>query len=138
MLSAARASGIQVRDPRPLLGAMAREGQPLYGCQTPDGYPDAADKWLSPDATMARVNFATVLGAGNLPVAETPPAAETMAQPVAALAADNPKRGEPVDGDGLQKLLAPVLSAKAREIISAAPPAQRAALTLGSPDFMRR
>src|SRR5205085_10540768 len=54
VLSAVRAAGLPVKNPRPLLAAMARLGQPLYGCPTPDGYRDTEDAWLSPDASMLR------------------------------------------------------------------------------------
>jgi uncharacterized protein (DUF1800 family) len=127
---------------------MARLGQPLYGCQTPDGYSDVADKWLSPDATTMRVNFAMGLGAGTLPLdkpAPQPPGtaagsmAVAMTEPGGTTAppAPAPKK-VPVDADALQKLLDPVLSPNTHAVVAAAPPEHRAALLLGSPDFMRR
>jgi uncharacterized protein (DUF1800 family) len=36
-ISAARATGVEVLNVRPLAGLMAQLGMPLYGCQTPDG-----------------------------------------------------------------------------------------------------
>ena len=74
VLSAARAAGVAVGNPRPLLGAMGRLGMPLYGCQTPDGYKNTEAAWLSPDATTLRISFATALAAGRLPIASPPPA----------------------------------------------------------------
>src|SRR5207248_6623419 len=59
VLSAARAAGVTGDNPKPLLGAMARLGQPLYRCATPDGYRDSEAARLSPDASLLRVNFAT-------------------------------------------------------------------------------
>ena len=139
VLSAARAAGVTVKNPRPLLGAMARQGQPLYGCQTPDGYKDVADKWLSPDATMVRAAFAVALANGNLPVGDDPPPMETMAQPAAATAGtDAAMKRDPVDAAALETLLGPVLSANTRTVLAEAPETQRAALLLGGPDFMRR
>ena len=137
LLSAARAAEVTVKNPRPLLNAMARLGQPLYGCQTPDGYQDTADKWLSPDATMIRAGFAVALANGNLPVGDDPAPAEMMAQPVAA-ATDSGGKREPVEAAPVERLLGPVLSANTKTVVAEAPPAQRAALLLGSPDFMRR
>jgi uncharacterized protein (DUF1800 family) len=138
VLSAARAAGVAVKNPRPLINAMARLGMPLYGCPTPDGYRDTADKWLSPDATMIRAGFAVALANGNLPVGDDPPAQiEAAMQPTAATA-ELQVSHEPVDAVALEKLVSPALSANARTVIGEAPEAQRAALLLGGPDFMRR
>jgi uncharacterized protein (DUF1800 family) len=131
VVSAVRAAGVELRNPRPLLNWLARLGMPLYGCQTPDGYSDLAAQWLSPDATTLRVSFATNLGTGVMPLAAAPPAEVT---PVAATA---PRR-EPLDAAPLQTLLDPVLSRNTRAVVANAPAAERAALLLGSPDFMRR
>src|SRR6202011_3132291 len=70
VLSATRAAGVNADNPKPLLAAMARRDQPLYGCATPDGYRDTEAAWLSPDASLLRVNFAKALAGGNLPVAQ--------------------------------------------------------------------
>jgi uncharacterized protein (DUF1800 family) len=69
VVSAARATGVALRNPRPLLNTMAGLGMPLYGCQTPDGYKNTRDAWLNPEAMMVRLSFATALGAGRLPLA---------------------------------------------------------------------
>jgi len=117
VLSAARAAGVTVDNPKPLLAAMARLGQPLYGCATPDGYRDTEAAWLSPDASLLRVNFAKTLAAGNVPVAEG---------------------AKPVDAAPLLATLGAGLSGKTRAAVKAAQPELQAALMLGSPDFMRR
>ena len=132
VLSAARASGIAVTNPRPLLEAMARQGQPLYGCLTPDGWRDSEEAWLSPDATTHRVSFATALASGRLPVG----APRGTATP-GADAAEAPG-GHSVDVGALESLLAPTLTARTRAVAAAAPAEMRAALLLGSPEFMRR
>ena len=121
MLSAARAAGVAVDNPKPLVNALLRLGQPLYGCATPDGYRDTAEAWLSADAAVLRVNFATALAAGRLPFAK-----EAGAPP------------SPVDAADLQRLLAPALSPKTRAVLAASPAELQAALLLGGPDFMRR
>ena len=117
VLSAARAAGAQVDDPKPLLGAMTRLGQPLYGCMTPDGYRDTEAAWLSPDASLLRVNFAKALAGGNLPVVEG---------------------AKPVDAAPLLATLGTGLSGRTHLAVTQAPPDLQAALILGSPDFMRR
>jgi len=117
VLSAARAAGAQVDDPKPLLGAMTRLGQPLYGCMTPDGYRDTEAAWLSPDASLLRVNFAKALAGGNLPVVEG---------------------AKPVEAAPLLATLGKGLSGRTHLAVTQAPPELKAALILGSPDFMRR
>jgi len=129
VLSAARAAGVEVRNPRPLLGAMARLGMPLYFCQTPDGYKNTEAAWLGPEATNVRIGFAAALASGRLPLDREPPA--MAATPVAE------RVPAPVDAAALERLLAPVLSPHTREVVAGSAPPLRAALLLGSPDFMR-
>jgi uncharacterized protein (DUF1800 family) len=130
VLSATRAAGVEVRNSRPLLGVLARLGMPLYGCQTPDGYKNTEAAWLSPDSTSLRISFATALAAGKLPLAGPPP--ETaQAQPVANT------ENEPIDPARLEEILGPTLATQTRETIAATPAGLRAAVILGSPDFMR-
>src|SRR5712671_2429053 len=117
VVSAARAAGVSVDNPKPLLATLARLGQPLYGCATPDGYRDTEAAWLSPDASLLRVNFATALAAGHLPFAEGKKA---------------------VDPAPLMTLLGLALSDKTRAAIRPVTGELQAALILGSPDFMRR
>ncbi|MBV9828058.1 MAG: DUF1800 domain-containing protein [Alphaproteobacteria bacterium] len=143
VLSAARAARLEVNNPRPLLGAMAQQGQPLYGCVTPDGFRDSEATWLSPDATLLRVGFATALGAGKMPVGAVPvlePGIVQVSAPATSAPAPAPAQGagEPVDAAALEALLAPGLSSETRTTIASAQPELRAALLLGSPDFMRR
>ena len=158
VLSAARAAGPEVNNPRPLLGTMARLGMPLYFCPTPDGYKNTEDAWLSPDATTLRVGFATGLGRGVLPLKNAPPPDD---QPATAMAAppNNPApnmatpqlvsqqnepaapaapKSDPLDPAPLQALLGPILSPHTQATIAESPPDLQAALILGSPDFMRR
>jgi len=141
VLSAARAAGVSVNNPRPLLGTMGRLGMPLYGCQTPDGYKNTEDAWLSPDATTLRIGFATGLARGALPI-DTPPPDMPPAQLVAAPVNPPPngeqQKGELVDAAPLERLLGPILSEHTRAAIAEAPAGLHAALILGSPDFMRR
>jgi uncharacterized protein (DUF1800 family) len=131
VLSAVRAAGVEVKNPRPLLGTMARLGQPLYHCATPDGFRDSEDAWLSPDATVTRVNFATALASGRLPLR----AAQEGQEPVVEISASG---GAPVDAATVQNLLGPAIGQRTRAAVDGAPTELRAALVLGSPDFMRR
>lgn len=138
VLSAARAAGLQVNNPRPLIGMMARLGMPLYGCPTPDGYKDTEAAWLSPAAATLRVSLATAIGGGHLPLAAEPAdqMSNQMTDPAVVPVADKPPPS-PVDAVALEQLLAPVLSARTRAVVDETNPDLRAAVMLGSPDFMR-
>jgi uncharacterized protein (DUF1800 family) len=111
VISAVRASGGSLSNVRPLLGAMDQLGMPLFGCLTPDGYKNTEDAWLSPDATTRRISFAAAL---------------TRASPGA------------VDAARLEAIFGSTLSEGTRAAIEESPKGLRAALILGSPDFMHR
>jgi uncharacterized protein (DUF1800 family) len=117
VISAVRAAGVPVGNARPLLGAMDQLGMPLYGCLTPDGYKNTEDAWLSPDATTRRIGFATSLAHGGLGLTGT---------------------RNPVDAAHLGAIFGSTMTGATHEAIEDSPQALRAALILGSPDFMRR
>jgi uncharacterized protein (DUF1800 family) len=68
VVSALRAYGGPIYNFRPAMGALNQLGMPLYGCLTPDGWKNTQAAWLNPDAMVYRLNFATALGAGRLPL----------------------------------------------------------------------
>jgi hypothetical protein len=129
--SAVRAAGVPVYNPRPLLGTMAALGQPLYGCETPDGYENTEAAWLSPDATLRRIDFALALARGALPLGVAP-----AGSPFVLVSGARPKI--PVDPAHLETLLGAGFSDRTRAALAGAPPELRAAMILGSPDFMMR
>jgi uncharacterized protein (DUF1800 family) len=167
VVSAVRASGIDVKNVQPLLGTMSQLGMPLYGCQTPDGYKNTQDAWLNPDALTRRITFATALGAGRVELSAPPPDLRAMsasaalparavaqgeqAPPMGGLApATNPpmvtdtvsaaaRRAaqQPLDAARLQATLDGSISPRTLSTIAANPPELRAAMLLGSPDFMQ-
>jgi len=59
--STTRALGADVDQPLPLAQWVARIGEPLYQCLTPNGYSDKAATWVSTGALLNRVNFAVAL-----------------------------------------------------------------------------
>jgi len=149
VLSAVRATGIVTTNVRPLMGQLAQLGQPLYGCQTPDGWHDTEADWLNPNAITQRVNFATALAAGKLPLQRVDdpgaPAGNDglkamERQTERAMNGGQPVEGStpPVDAATLLATLGPAISDKTRRAVENTPPELRAALVLGSPDFMRR
>jgi len=49
---------------------VARLGQPIFGRQTPDGWPDRGDAWMNTGAILNRINFGLSVAAGQLPTAK--------------------------------------------------------------------
>jgi uncharacterized protein (DUF1800 family) len=153
VISAARATGMPVTNVRPLLGVLNQLGMPLYGCQTPDGYKNTEEAWLNPDGMTRRINFAVALASGKLPIAKVPandmndmskapPAsmsAADMQAPQAMTPAAAPAQAvQAVDADVLLATLGSSVSDATRAIVAQNPPQIRAAMILGSPDFMKR
>ncbi|MEM8933875.1 MAG: DUF1800 family protein, partial [Acidobacteriota bacterium] len=65
-VSALRATGARIDDPRALLEWISRMGQPLYAYQAPTGYPDRADHWVNTGALLERMNFGLQLASGRV------------------------------------------------------------------------
>jgi uncharacterized protein (DUF1800 family) len=148
VISATRAAGVPVVNVRPLAGTMALLGMPLYGCQTPDGYKQTQEAWLSPNAMMMRLSFATALGTGRLPLqrpmnefaqdedgrrqegAIRPAAMRTPSAVLNIAATPDPVALAATIGD--------LLSPHTRDAVEATPPRLRTPLILGSPEFMMR
>ena len=60
----------------PVLNALNRMGEPLYGRQTPDGYPIDGASWASAGQMATRFEVAKAIGAGQMPLFDpqgTPP-----------------------------------------------------------------
>ena len=49
----------------PMLSWLNRMGEPLYGRQTPDGYPLTESGWASPGQMTTRFEIAKAIGSGN-------------------------------------------------------------------------
>jgi uncharacterized protein (DUF1800 family) len=67
----------------PMLNWLNRMGQPLYGRQTPDGYPMTQTAWASPGQMTIRFDIARAIGSGSAGLfkAEDPQAQERPAFP---------------------------------------------------------
>jgi uncharacterized protein (DUF1800 family) len=159
VVSCVRATGVQVRNYRPLYGTMQLLGMPLYGCLTPNGYANTEDAWLNPESMIIRLSFATALGSGNLPL-ENPPFEEGASgagrpdrePPVVSRKGSAkvnvkfdsdpaPQRGPrmtPPDPVQLAAALGNNFSTNTANAVEAAPQHLRAPLILGSPEFMKR
>jgi uncharacterized protein (DUF1800 family) len=66
VVAAMRALNAETDGDRPVLDAIGRMGQPVFGRITPDGYADRADQWLSSGAMVARLNFASALATNRI------------------------------------------------------------------------
>jgi uncharacterized protein (DUF1800 family) len=49
---------------------VARLGQPIFGRQTPDGWPDKGDAWMNTGAILNRINFGLSVAGGQVPGAQ--------------------------------------------------------------------
>ena len=134
---------------------VARLGQPIYGRQTPDGWPDSGEEWMNAGAILARINFGLLAAGGRLPGARL--------QQWPALSRVRAARGEERVDIVIAELLGGTVSRETREILTtgANPLAARApmaadslavnarglrlddlqqvvGLALGAPEFQRR
>ncbi len=113
-ISALRATGAQPARYELVANFLKMQGQPLYGCLTPDGYKNTKAAWLNSDALLKRINFATALGSGAMPQIGGIVSYDQIA--------------DTVNGGKL--------NAKTEAVIAKTPPPLKAAILLGSPDFM--
>lgn len=113
VVSACRATGLPAAQPKQLVLFLRTQGQPLYGCLTPDGYKYTREAWLNPDGLLKRMDFA-----GRL----------------------TSLRQQPVEvgyGAVLGTVNGGTLSARTKAAIDKAPPRQQIAALIGSPEFMQ-
>lgn len=81
VLSAVRASVDDriITDPQPMLGMLRRLAEPLYGRQTPDGYPLSSAAWKSPGQLTERFEVARTIAAGAPGLFRAAPALQQLA-----------------------------------------------------------
>ena len=66
------ASGLRALDAQPdttprTAQLVARLGEPIFGHQTPEGWPDRGDAWMNTGAILNRINFGISIAAGQVP-----------------------------------------------------------------------
>lgn len=113
VVSAIRATDTQVANFRPVSGILKQMGMPIYGCQTPNGYKNTESEWLNPDAILRRISLSTALSSGRFA-----------------------GKNSPVNAQQLSKTLGSNFSSKTMQVIANNPEEMKAALMLGSPEFM--
>jgi uncharacterized protein (DUF1800 family) len=112
----------------PILGWLGRMGEPLYGHETPDGYPLTESSWDGPGQMATRFEIARAIGSGSAGLfkPDTPQAVERPAfpQPANVLYFTSVK---------------PTLASSTRDALDQAiSPQDWNTLYLASPEFMRR
>ncbi len=138
LISAVRATGIAVNTPRPLLATLNRLGQPVFGSLTPDGYKNTREPWLNSDSLNIRLNVATALGSGQMATNLARSEAPLLPTSLEAPALSPPAKIGPLNPTPIALVLGPRLTGKTRDVVTASEPALKAAVLLGSPDFMAR
>ena len=134
VVSAVRASGADVRNPRTLSEKISAMGMPLYLQQPPTGYRDTAEEWISTTSLLERMNFALDLSAGRL-------RGVTLAGTARAMSAET----KVATLDTVAARILPAgLSTRSRETLEAEAakdgndPSKLIGLVLGSPEFQRK
>ncbi|PNS08592.1 hypothetical protein Lysil_0221 [Lysobacter silvestris] len=112
----------------PMLGWLGRMGEPLYGRQTPDGYPLGQAAWVSSGQMNTRFEIAKAIGSGSAGLFK-------LDQPNATDAPAFPQLQNALYYQAWQ----PALSAPTRDALTQArSPQEWNTYFLASPDFMNR
>jgi hypothetical protein len=74
VVSAIRATGVDVQNAMPFVQTLNQLGMPLYQMQPPTGYSMKAEAWVNSAALLGRMNFALRLAAGRMPGVSFDPA----------------------------------------------------------------
>ena len=134
---------------------VSRLGQPIFGHQAPNGYPETGDAWMNTGSILNRINFGLAVASGRVPGVRLVdwPAAKSLATLSREQQVDGVIRellGGAASNDTRQVLLTgtnPFLEARDKgttltQDIATLPPAQGLAqivgLALGAPEFQRR
>jgi uncharacterized protein (DUF1800 family) len=115
VVSTLRATDTQIENYRSVTGILSQMGMPLFGRQTPDGYKNTESAWLNPDAVLRRISLATALASGRFA-----------------------GKSSPMNAQQLSTTLGNNFSAKTMQVVASQPEEMKAALMLGSPEFMRK
>jgi uncharacterized protein (DUF1800 family) len=128
-ISSIRSTGMDVNNIKPLNDFLKQLGMSIYGCPTPNGYKNTQEAWLNPDSMTRRINYATNLANGKLPIsASITTAANTL--PTSQVVK--------IDPVALATTLGNNFSTRTQQALSSSSPEIRSALILGSPEFMSK
>jgi uncharacterized protein (DUF1800 family) len=115
VVSCFRAAGMEPTRYEFIAAQLRNQGEPMYGCLTPDGYKNVETAWLSPDTLLKRIGFATQMASGRL--------GGSQADPL-----DFKSIYDTLGGDTAFKESGPKIASEPERL--------KAALLLGSPEFM--
>lgn len=150
VVSAARALGAPPDSTPRTAQLVGRLGQPLWGHQAPDGWPETGAPWVNTGSILARINFGGAVAAGRVPgvrLAAWPSYvalrdASRAAQIDGVVAALLGGEASPDTRTVLASGANPLAPAAADGMLAAArgadPLAQLVGLALGAPEFQRR
>jgi len=127
-VSALRALDADISDTFPLAQRIADLGEPLYGKQDPNGYPNTGEGWANTASLLGRLNFAAAIAGNQVPGIRVDLSRWNFQRP-AAMAGD--VLGFPASPATLAVI---DKSLQGRE----ATPTVLATLILGSPEFQKR
>lgn len=109
VVSTMRAMGAEPDSTPRVVQFVSRLGQPMFGHQAPDGYPEMSDAWMNTGSILNRINFGLAAASGRVPgirVADWAPARELANLP----------REQQVDGV-IRTLLGGSASADTRDVL---------------------
>jgi hypothetical protein len=67
VVSALRALGAEPDGTLRTAQTIATLGEPIYGHQAPNGWPETGDQWMNTGAILNRINFGVAIAAGRIP-----------------------------------------------------------------------
>ena len=136
-ISAIRSTGIEINNVKPLNGLLNQLGMPIYGCLSPNGYKNTQEAWLNPDSMTRRLNFATNLANGKLPISASITTAATS-QSIGQKIAIDPVQLAATLGNNFSPQTKQALAQPLGTRIAASNLDIQTALILGSPEFMHK
>ena len=112
----------------PILGWLGRMAEPLYGHDTPDGFPLIEAAWSAPGQMATRFEIARAIGSGSA----------GLFKPDGAGAVDHPAFPQPANALYFTSLRPTLNAATKAALDQAVSPQDWNTLFLSSPEFMRR
>ncbi len=130
----------------PMLNWLNRMGQPLYGRQTPDGYPMQESAWASPLQMASRFEIAKAIGSGSaalfkadtaslIPPPQLPQLPQSPQSPQSSAASANTPMSNALYFQSLQSRLSPATRQALGQALS---PQEWNIFLLSSPEMMYR
>jgi uncharacterized protein (DUF1800 family) len=147
--SALRAMNAAVDETPRTARIVAQLGQPIFGRQTPDGWPETASEWMNAGAILNRINFGFAVAGGRIPgvTLERWPYAASLATAARESQVDGVVRAL-LGGEASPETwtilrsgenpLASATSTAPMERVAVDGLAQIVGLALGAPEFQRR